>query len=385
MQYAIYEGNLEKIRSKVTRIRNKCRKYGTEFRFEEVGEEFRTFEGEHGETITRRFVIVEAEGVAKINGWRFIASVDHTENGNIINKAVADVEIPERYYNATLTCEHCGTPLKYAFIVMSDGGEFKMVGRSCLKDFTGGMSAEGVAHYASLFDDLIESEEPHTGGGYAKEYIARDEWLAYVAETVRIYGYVKSDGYSGTRSKAMDFYKVDHHQMRGDYAAQIRLEEDEIGFNPKNPESIAMANEALAWIADQPEENNFMHNLKVACSLKWLDYSHTGITAALFPTWRKDLERQEVAKRERASEWVGTIGERITIAVADYYCVTSWETQWGWTGIYKITDTDGNVYTWKTSGDIPEGTTTIKATVKEHSEYRDVKQTEITRCKCTRG
>lgn len=34
-------------------------------------------------------------------------------------------------------------------------GEFKQVGRSCLKDFTGGLDASAVAQYISFFDELI--------------------------------------------------------------------------------------------------------------------------------------------------------------------------------------------------------------------------------------
>ena len=49
------------------------------------------------------------------------------------------------------------------------------------------------------------------------------------------------------------------------------------------------------------------------------------------------------------------------------------------TKIFKIVDTDGNIYTWKTSGGIADGTETIVGTVKAHNEYRNVKQTELTR------
>jgi hypothetical protein len=128
-QYAIYEGHMPALLKKITRIQNKCRKYGCEFHFAEIGEEFREVEDPTtlhpltGKPVHRtcRFVLVEAEGTAKINDWQFIASVEHTEKGNIFAKAMTDVEIPERYRKINPTCEHCNSnrTRTYTFIVMN--------------------------------------------------------------------------------------------------------------------------------------------------------------------------------------------------------------------------------------------------------------------------
>ena len=60
-----------------------------------------------------------------------IASVEHTENGNIISKA-SEVEVPEKYYTpskfvSTATATGSG---RNTFIVMNtESGEFKQVGK----------------------------------------------------------------------------------------------------------------------------------------------------------------------------------------------------------------------------------------------------------------
>ena len=152
-QYAILEGNMERLMKKITRIQNKCRKFGCDFHFAEVGEEFRKVKDDCGEIRLARFVMVEAEGTAIVNGWKSIASVEHTDKGNIIRSA-CDVEVPARYYDSNPVCEHCNSRRyrKDTFIVMNEEtGEFKQVGKSCLCDFTHGMSAEGVASYTALF------------------------------------------------------------------------------------------------------------------------------------------------------------------------------------------------------------------------------------------
>ena len=106
------------------------------------------------------------------------------------------------------------------------------------------------------------------------------------------------------------------------------------------------------------------------------------------------LEREARIKAQKAiSQYVGEIGQRITVKVT-YQFSTEWETKFGWQSLYGFKDAEGNVFTWKTSS-VPEvlnaegkdvvihkgDEVTITGTVKEHSEYRDEKQTVLTRCK----
>ena len=105
MEYAIYEGNMERLEKKLTRIFNKCKAYGCDFHYQQTGEVFKELKDENGKTYNARFVLVEAEGTAVINDWEFIAEVDHTEKGNIITGV--GVEVPERYYISKPVCEHC--------------------------------------------------------------------------------------------------------------------------------------------------------------------------------------------------------------------------------------------------------------------------------------
>jgi hypothetical protein len=82
------------------------------------------------------------------------------------------------------------------------------------------------------------------------------------------------------------------------------------------------------------------------------------------------------------SKHIGEIGQRITIKIASATCLTSWETEWGTTKLFKIVDYSGNVFTWKTSS-FPDfdKSEIITGTIKAHNEFRDCKQTELTRCK----
>ena len=105
--YMIWEGFMDKINAKMRTIEKKCKKYGVEFSYRETGnEEFRDVRDENGEWHKLRYVEVEAEGKAQINGWEWLARIEHTEKGNLIHSAT-DVTVPVKYYESGCYCEHC--------------------------------------------------------------------------------------------------------------------------------------------------------------------------------------------------------------------------------------------------------------------------------------
>ena len=402
MRYAVLDGNMDRLRKKMTRIGNKCRKFGCDFSFSEVGEEFREVE-DGDEKYVLRYVLVDVEGHAVVNGWKFIASVEHTDKGNIISKVVTDVEVPERYYDIDPVCEHCGTNRrrKDTFIVMNEEtGEFKMVGKSCLKDFTGGMSAEAVTAFIAGFDEVIKGETPMEGYSLVR-YMKVREFLHYVAETIRHFGYVKrASGVRGTADRAGNYYAYDHGWLNGPWnefeRERCKKEMEMCGFNPDSPEAVDETEKALEWLNGQEDNSNYMHNLKVACSLEY-DNGHDGVLASLFPTYKRELayeaerrareaERLARIEAEKVSEWVGNVGDKVDIRVRKVEVITAWVSSYGYRDkmvyVYKITDDSGNIFTWKTGTDIPEDVKGIRGTVKEHKEFRGVKQTEVTRCRC---
>lgn len=292
MKYAIYEGNIDRLEKKLKRISNKCKAYGCDFHYEQTGEEFRELKDEKGNKHTARFILVEAEGTAIINDWEFIAELEHTENGNIIT-GVAGVEVPERYYTSKPMCEHCNSKRfrKNTYIVRNkQTGEFKQVGKSCLKDFTHGMSAEAVTQYMSLFDTLIEGETPEPGCAFQR-YVSTKEYLLYVAETIRHFGYTRSsDEGISTASQAIDFYDAAHGRaVTKEYLQDLIDKMESVNFDIDNQSSVELVSNALVWISEQEENNNYIHNLKTACSLEYVK-GNFGLYASLFPaydTWIK--------------------------------------------------------------------------------------------------
>lgn len=415
-RYAIWEGHMDALKKKVQRIEKKCAKYGCDFRFEEVGEEFREVViGKHydeeqrkevEDTATCKYILVEVEGVAIINDWELVAYTEHTEKGNIYSKVNTEVEIPTRYRASDCFCEHCKTrrARKNTCIVRNiKTDEFKQVGNTCLKEFTQGLDASIVTMFASFKDAFEEAQEAPIGGcGWNEKYLDKETILRYTAETIRHFGYAKSESMRSTKERMLDYYNADRNDF-GAYAPQefikqIKGEMAEVGFNAESEEAKQMTKDALAWIAEQEASNDYMHNLKVACSLEYVGYMNLGILVSLFPTYDRELEREAQRRlREEArqkeleqgknSEFIGEVGKKVTANVVSCKVVTSWTNCYdGYypttTYMYKFVTEDGNILIWKTSKDFDEkNVKTITGTVKEHNEFREVKQTVLTRCK----
>ena len=264
-------------------------------------------------------------------------------------------------------------------------GEFKQVGRSCLKDFTCGLSAELVAQYIAAFDSMIEGEAV-LEGWHSVEYIDTKEYLQYVAECINHFGFYGTQSERSTKSRAYEYMMATAGKIYvPKHLEQLRNEMEEVNFKYDTAEVKEVVEKALAWIAEQNEDNNYIHNVKVLAQQQYITCKDLGFVASLISTYNKAMKieqkRREQQEADGKSTFVGNVGDRITVEVQSVECVASWYTQFGITFVYKMIDENSNVYTWKTGKSMVNKKSTIIGTVKEHKEFRGTKQTELTRCK----
>lgn len=395
--FRIHESNIDRLHKKMTRISNKCAKYGCDFHYEEVGEEFVEYPVDEDTVELRRFIIVEAEGTAKVNGWQFAATIDHTEQGNIVRKMLDTVEIPERYYYCEPTCEHCNSKRhrKDTYIVYNEEkNEFKQVGSSCLCDFTGGFDAEVAAAYIAMFDELIQCEAPGQGWGGCF-YYELEELLKYAYYSVKYLGYNSSNcprWMKSTRETSCNDYLYDNsrHRLFKSEIEEVEKFRDKYHPDYNSDETKSYIAEMLDYFRNTEESSDYMHNLKVLANTRYIKSKETGYVVSMVATYNKYLGKIEERKQreaqhesEKASEYVGKVGDRLTITnPKSVEAITSWTTQYGVTTRFKIIDQNNNVFMWDSStGIYDKPINFIKGTVKKQEEFRDVKQTWLTRCK----
>lgn len=101
----------------------------------------------------------------------------------------------------------------------------------------------------------------------------------------------------------------------------------------------------------------------------------------------RKLQDEYKASKLPVTAFYGEVGKKVelqlTLTRRHHY-----NTQWGSSIMYLFTDNAGHDFVWKTASwpafmaDVKEGDAiTLKATIKEHNEYKGRKQTVLTRCK----
>lgn len=173
-----------------------------------------------------------------------------------------------------------------------------------------------------------------------------------------------------------------------------------LGFNEAGYITIYLGNtyENLSWFKAEP--NCRYHKI-------WGWYTPSdkelpeeipeGISTAQL-TWEKVVDEDGVSVNETkaqdavneikyanvdsTSEYIGEIGDRSDFTLTVKKAISLYGA-YGASTMHIMEDKDGNVFVWTTSAkDLEQGVTyVLKGTIKDHKEYRGVKQTVLTRCK----
>ena len=158
-------------------------------------------------------------------------------------------------------------------------------------------------------------------------------------------------------------------------------------------ETEDIANKVIEHYKNVDDDCEFIHNIHVMLNEEYVQLKNFGFLCYLPEGYAKHVQKEAKRKeREKAvanSEYFGNVGCRYKDKdILSVSLITSWETQFGITRIYKIVLENGETLTWKTSNylylESNEKFDKISFTVKSHNEYKGEKQTEVTRCKVTK-
>lgn len=324
-----------------------------------------------------RCIEVEVSGFYKINGWRFAGTVEFTQNGNIIRLADSSFEgkVPEKYRHTEPICEHCHTVRnrKDAYLVFNEEtGEFKQVGKNCLREYTDGLDAEKCAEMMSAmffvmkqasFDDPFSLSD--AGCGFSD--MEAKEWALGIAKT---FGYVKKG--EGSTSSADMLLNILLKTKEYEGVKQATAEEvaavDEYAKALLDCRSEYMMNASRAWLGDCVERRDFA----LICSFA--------------NSYLKAVSQAAAAKEKQNSGYLGEVGKKVTFTMKKARILYTKYFRDHPTPVVEIIDTEGNVIIWASAYgyDLVQGagypdTFVITAFVKEHAEYKGVPQTIITR------
>lgn len=402
--YTIPEARREKVEKLIAAKQRKAERYGATLRVtfgQPYAKEVAVYDVDFATQTrhqigTARFEVfdltIESEPI-KLDGFEVVARVEHLEGGNVVTPY--GVEMVKAWAKLKPHCDHCrgNHGQRVTFIVRGQDGAERQVGSTCLKDYCGiNPQAIGWA------EDLGESLNAEYGGGfdYIGEGIPRAfdvvKAIAHACDLIRERGYRKSSEPNSNRDALGERLTSGNFDKRREVAP--------------TKEGRRQAEQIVAGLKAMDEDEAINEGLGNVRSLAMAGYckaEHFGYIAYAPKAWenyqakvaRAKARAEQRQAEAKVSEYVGEVGQRLTVKVKSVDLLTSWDTQYGTTWLYKIGDHSGNVLMWFAStplsvvvnghylGSNEVKVTEMKATVKEHNERDGVKQTIVTRCKVT--
>lgn len=388
MLHTIYASQAEEVTKRLDRIAKKAEKYNVSFSYtvsEEHPQDVTVYGFDHitsttyvvaTYTVAAVDVEINCDDFIRANGWTVCAKIEHGSEGNIVTPFGGSA-VEDSWYSAPARCDHCGTnrARSVTFMCRNADGEIRQVGRSCLKEYTG-ISPNTAVMWADV-RNLLDSQEmdcdveTFAARGAIKMFDV-ETVLALAVDSIKDHGYIKSDCPNSTRSQIQD------------------------GIKKAKPsaEAAAKAQAIKAWLVHLMDDGDVVLGPERDCMALaksgWAKMHHFGRLAYMPLAYDRYMERKAAEEKKAAaaaaarasSDYVGGVGQRITIQTADAKLVTSWDTQFGTTYLYKFTDAAGNVFVWYASRSIElKDGMMLVGTVKDHTTYDGIKQTVLTRCK----
>lgn len=175
----------------------------------------------------------------------------------------------------------------------------------------------------------------------------------------------------------------------------------DFGYDPENPTVYIVAGENTYAIKDELKEAGARFNPTLGWYFQHEVEVPEGYTLAAIPfdnvfNWFPLVKRIEIKENAKEiaeaavnallpksnSEYVGEVKDRMRDLEVTFIGCRTFESYYGTTNIYTF-DYNGNILVWLTTSckDMqPNEKYLLTATVKEHSEYKGVKQTKLSRC-----
>jgi len=333
------------------------------------------------------FVRVSVTGEApKLAGWSFLGYID--KDKLVYGEHITDVE-RERQGE----CDHCrqSRPRTHTYVVSHKGGERKVVGSTCLRDFLGGQDPKSMVSWLTVFRKFVESfeGEDYRDDGNGKVYDL-PEALELARKAIRIYGWVSG-------SQAYQDYSISTSQMvknvidassssasLQEFTADWSRVQDKRNLSDSDPQLVA---DSIEWAkAGKDSDSNYLNNIGIIADNGYTTKRSMGMAVSILSSYEREIEksiREEARnKAQEESNHVGEVGKREVFNNVQLTGVQYIDSHFGTSVLHRFLMDDTNQAVWFGSKELDAevgDTFSIKATVKKHGEFNSISQTTINR------
>ena len=327
-----------------------------------------------------QMVRFEIFGVSQVSGGaQFIAAIDHVGDQNIVvpMSAGAEETLGPEYFESLKTCgstcDHCGTNRNRSqtVVVLKDGALLR-VGKSCLQAYLDCPAALSIWRFLYSATDLMNASDDEEGGfgrttGYDTETV--------IAATLRLTENGKSYDKAYVNTHIHKFFSPKGFP----------------GLKPLTSEEFEKAAEVIAWAFETfTGKNSYEHNVLTFLQAEWVRFKYLNFVIGVVAAWHR-AKTIRAEKATKCNEHFGTEKQKVELDLT-LVKTAGFETQYGYTTIYMFEDEEGRSFKWftgtalrcpfKETEELEIGTKLkLKGTIKGHGEYKERKETILTRCK----
>lgn len=411
--------NMPYVEERIAKVNKRAAKLGAEpvrivnlGQFDEKIRKANTYSDDMSEdafTVVTKVKIQIVGKAPSLNGWTLVSVVEQTDTGVMMRKFPGtELEIPIEFRGVSPSrCDHCHTNRQRneTFIVYRPSTqEWKVVGRTCLKDFTGCGNPEGYANYAETLRDLMADvgavgQERMSGCWGKGDYYcaAMKSFLTDVAVYIGRYGFVSSkkayesrDTDNPLEATGKRVFNDQYMPIVGDGECARRERMARKAYresitDAEQEKADAIVDAALQYGKTQFIEpgdetlTDYAHNMRVLLTKDYVRIIDVGFVASLISGYLRSIEKK---LDYSGSKHVGTIGQKILLPVT-ILKVYPWEGQYGLVNITTMKDDDGNILTWFAKAEaktrVPEvgKYLTMNAKVSRHDDRNGNKTTVV--------
>ena len=336
----------------------------------------------------RYWAEVEVSGQrAVISGWEIVASLTLTEAGYLLSPVAGLASDYDSIRGRGGECDHCKTTRQRSVTyLLRKGSEIKLVGSTCLRDFTGHLSPSAWAAYADSLvgfgmeiSDLEDGDfgegEPEGRGRRTVEAVPISKYLPFVAMEIRANGWLgRGRAWSAGGTPTADVA----------WETMFRRQEEPLEEDRRS--ALSDMELVIETFSSRQGSEDYEDHLMSAINQGYVFSRNMGLVASICVAAdriRRDQARDEEC-RSGVSEWFGEVGRREDFVLRVVH-TQALDGRFGITYLHIFVDGEGRKSKWFSTGKCLErGTYEIKATVKKHEVYQERKETLLTRCSVVR-
>lgn len=393
--------NMAKFEEKATRLNKKAIRLGMpEITWKITGDIKESYQNAFLEWITYKVgdkvEITFEDKISLPGGWSLVATLDHREN---MVRVVPDMNLPEAYRNRGNICDHCRID-RYrneTFVVISESGEYRQIGRNCLGEFLG-IDPTLFLGQTDLVKEFSFGDEEWTGHK-ERQSVSLDSFLRCTAAIIRVFGWVSG-------KVAQETQRESTASLVWSFCMNERIE-DRFGKKIKIEvldQDRLLGESTLEWmkqLGNRSNLNDYLFNLSKIAENGFVTSKSAGFAASAIASFQREEEkRQEEKKAQSNGAYLGKVGEKLCVKVK-YVCSVGFQNEWGYSLIHTFADEGNNIICWQTQKDETElglrnsqqdkdGSRVIdifyhlSGTVKAHKMFGKTPQTNVTRAKVVR-